>query len=750
METETDWDTLSERLLDIDWKRFLPCGEIIEVRAEANGAVSLTLKTGEGNLIPCRVDVCHNDVLRLRMGSFVLDPDELSKGAAAFTHSENASALTISTSEVSLRIGKSPWDFSLSNSRGKVLLQEDRYDTPHPGGNFITPPFGLVRNEAFSGWAGAFKLRADEAIYGLGEKFNSLNQRGQTAVCWNKASGPWKAGSHKNVPFFMSSRGYGIYFNTTSPVLIDIGQRSNSTLAFSVASESLDIYFFHGPSFKKILGRYTELTGRPPIPPAWGLGIWMSRCTYKSAAEIEEIAARFRREELPCDVFKLDVGWFSQGRGGIFDYDMQWNPEGFPEPEAFLARLKAVGFRVGVWVQSWHMRDSAVAQDARERGFLLRTKTGEEHSWLMDRTPVVALDLTIPECQVWFKQQLTKLLDQGVSTFFADWNISTPTNLVYRNGEGKDYNNAHSLLYNRLVFEAVAEHANGPAITWGIAGCAGIQRYPATYGGDARATFREAASVLRGGMSSAFSGISLWGLDIGGFQSQRGEAPERGLYIRYLQLGCFLPMAQFHGIPAREPWAYDDEVVAIYRKYTTLRYELLPYLFAQCVNASLTGVPVLRPMALEFQNDPTTANLDLQYMFGDAFLVAPMFEAEGSRTIYLPEGEWIDFWTDESHPGGRWIHYNAPLDTLPLFVRGGSIIPKGPRLTSISADVPEIRRLHCYGASGEPRGTYWDGTTLQRVRVDFRSGQGTLDVPPFGKLDIVLHPKATTVSVSRN
>lgn len=465
----------------------------------------------------------------------------------------------------------------------------------------------------------------------------------------------------------------------------------------------------------------------------------MSRCTYKSAAEIEEIAARFRREELPCDVFKLDVGWFSRDRGGIFDYDMLWNPEGFPEPEAFLARLKTAGFRACVWVQSWFMRDSAIAREAREKGFLLHTNTGEEHSWLMDRCPVVLLDLTIPECQVWFKHKLTLLLDQGVSTFFADWNISSPVHLAYRNADAKDYNNAHSLLYNRLVFEAVAEHCKGPALTWGIAGCAGIQRYPATYGGDSRATFREAASVLRGGMSSALSGISLWGLDIGGFQSQRADAPERELYARYIQLGCLLPMAQFHGIPTREPWAYGDEALAIYRKYARLRYELLPYLFAHCVEASLTGVPVLRPMVLEFQDDPTTANLDLQYMFGSAFLVAPMFEAAGERTIYLPAGEWFDYWTDEVHAGGRWITYTADLETLPLFVRGGSIIPKGPVLTSINTDTPEIRSLHCYGSSGTASGIYWDGRALHTLRGEFEPSGLVIDTSAFKQIEIVTH-----------
>jgi alpha-D-xyloside xylohydrolase len=262
-----------------------------------------------------------------------------------------------------------------------------------------------------------------------------------------------------------------------------------------------------------------------------------------------------------------------------------------------------------------------------------------------------------------------------------------------------------------------------------------VQRYPASYAGDSRCTFRDLANVLRGGLSASLSGVGLWGAEIGGFGRSDTGGPDAELYVRYVQHGFLLPFAEFHGIGPREPWHYGPAVVAQYQRYARLRYRLLPYLYAQMHLACDTGVPVLRPMVLEFPEDPNTRHLDLQYMLGDALLVAPVVDRSTRRSVYLPPGDWFDFWTDRATAGPAWIDYEAPLDRLPLFVRGGHAIPMGAggqHAAEAFADPPAI---HLYGAAAASA-LVSDGSTCQRVAVSRTDGR--LSLPGPGRT-FVLH-----------
>jgi alpha-D-xyloside xylohydrolase len=526
----------------------------------------------------------------------------------------------------------------------------------------------------------------------------------------------------------MSSRGYGLYINSSCPQLFEMGVRSHDSYAFAVADEVMDLFFIYGPSFKQILETYTEITGRPAVPPAWSFGIWMSRCAYRSREEMEAVAARMRQERLPCDVLKMDVGWFSRpGRGSQVDYDMEWNTDAFPQPEAFLAGLKEHGFKVCLFIQVWVLKDSAMAQEARSLGFILKNGDGIEHSWDMGKDcPVVAFDLTIPECRDWYKVKLKGFLEQGIATFFCDWAISSPTSNVYAEMDSVEYNNVHGLHFIRTAYEAIEEFTGRPGVVWGITGCAGIQRYPASYCGDSRSTFSEMASVLRGGLSCAMSGIGLWGTDIGGFY---GPKVEKSLYIRYFQLGMLLPFTQFHGVGAREPWNYDQETVGIYRKYADLRYRLIPYLVSQTYLSQQTGIPLMRPLVLDFQNDPNTTHLEGQYLLGESLLVAPVFGEETERRVYLPEGEWIDFWTNRAECGPKWITTPAPLDTIPLFVKAGSIIPTSESEAQfVPQEESESLDLLIYPTQGRVETTVYEETRATTVHCSLDGPRMTLDI----------------------
>ncbi|HEX8550951.1 MAG TPA: TIM-barrel domain-containing protein [Abditibacteriaceae bacterium] len=675
--------------------------------------------TEDGRSIYLRVDIYRENLVRLRVSpkpigdkQTVMQAGELFCNCAVEKENDE-NRIVIKTAQLHLCIQKDPWQLTITDPEGKPICSEAKDVDPH--GRYLHPPLGFYEMSDRTVVAMSMTMHPDEAFYGFGEKNGPLNKRNHVMRCWNESAGPWGEGLHKNVPFFMSSRGHGVYINSSCPQLFEMGVRSHDSYAFAVADEVMDLFFIYGPSFKQIIETYTEITGRPSVPPAWSFGIWMSRNAYRSRAEMEVVGTRMREERLPCDVLKLDVGWFSHpGRGSEVDFDMEWNTETFPDPEAFLAGLKEQGFKVCLFIQVWVLKECAMAQEARSLGYILKNTDGVEHSWDMgSNCPVVAFDLTIPECREWYKEKLKGFLAQGIATFFCDWAISSPTTNVYAAMDSVEYNNVHGLHFIRTAYEAIEEFTGRPGVVWGITGCAGIQRYPASYCGDSRSTFSEMASVLRGGLSCAMSGIGLWGTDIGGFY---GPRVEKSLYIRYFQLGMLLPFAQFHGVGAREPWNYDEETVEIYRKYADLRYRLIPYLVSQTYLSQQTGIPLMRPLVLDFQDDPNTANLEGQYLLGESLLVAPVFGEASEQRVYLPAGDWVNFWTNRTESGPKWIMSPTPLDTMPLFVRTGAIIPTSPSIQFVGQEKPESLSLLIYPKQGRVETTIYEETRTTTVQ----------------------------------
>jgi alpha-D-xyloside xylohydrolase len=751
-----DWYRTTAELLDFRKEDHNRIEEVTEVRVEG-ARVLCGARTASGEPVFAAIDVCSDPVLRLRVSAApVEDRSTLMVvkdrwDPVPFDVEDGEGEVAVSTPSLRLSIGKSPWRVRLLDGVGRELFAEEREDRRSFGTSYVTFPLGFVSGEGPTRTVGAFRLAPDEEFYGFGEKFGPLGKRGRAIRCFNRGSGTWTEGEHKNVPFLVSSRGYGAFFNSSRPMLFDMGAKSNAAWAFAVADGLLDVFFIRGPSFKDIISGYTEITGRPELPPDWVFGIWMSRYTYRSREEVEEVASRLRAEGLPCDVIKIDTGWFHKpGRGSAIDYDMEWNEEAWPGPEEFTARLREEGFRVCLFVDPYVMAESPKAREARRLGFLVRRPDGTEHSWDMGQgCPVVQFDLTSPDCRVWYKKQLKILLDQGVSTFFCDWGVDTPVDCVYAGMDGLEYNNVCGLLYNKTVHEAVREHSGGPTATWGVSGYAGIQRYPATYGGDSRSTFRDMANVLRGALSAAMSGISFYGCDIGGYGHAKQGSPDETLYIRYLQHGFFLPLAQFHGMGPREPWAYGERATRVYKEYAELRYRLLPYIRSQAYLSCLTGVPMLRPMVLEFQDDPNTRHLDLQYMFGEAFLVAPVFGPETARRVYLPEGTWFDYWTKEPREGSAWVEYEAPLERLPLLVRAGSIVPMGPAAQCVDEKPRGPLVLDVYPSRSDFTATLFDAGAARELRGRPESDRLTVSVGGVaGECHVLIHGLSSPSGVS--
>jgi alpha-D-xyloside xylohydrolase len=726
----TNWDQAVGQLLSLEDKTYHRLHTASVAAWEKPASLLLNGTSEDGNPVHLRVDVLRDNLVRLRISprpiqdkQTVMQAGELHCDCAVEKENDE-NRIVIKTAQLHICIQKNPWQLTITDTQGKPICSEAKDIDPH--GRFFHPPLGFYEMADRTVVAMSMTMHPDEAFYGFGEKNGPLNKRNHVVRCWNESAGPWGEGLHKNVPFLMSSRGYGLYINSSCPQLFEMGVRSHDSYAFAVADEVMDLFFIYGPSFKQIIETYTEITGRPCVPPAWSFGIWMSRNAYRSREEMEVVGARMRQERLPCDVLKLDVGWFSRpGRGSQVDYDMEWNRDTFPDPEAFLAGLKEQGFKVCLFIQVWVLKESAMAQEARSLGYILKNTNGVEHSWDMgSHCPVVAFDLTIPECRDWYKEKLKGFLAQGIATFFCDWAISSPTTNVYTGMDSVEYNNVHGLHFIRTAYEAIEEFTGSPGVVWGITGCAGIQRYPASYCGDSRSTFSEMASVLRGGLSCAMSGIGLWGTDIGGFYGP----VEKSLYIRYFQLGMLLPFAQFHGVGAREPWNYDEETVDIYRKYAELRYRLIPYLVSQTHLSQQTGIPLMRPLVLDFQGDPNTAHLESQYLLGESFLVAPVFGEEIEQRVYLPEGEWVDFWTNRVESGPKWITSPTPLDTMPLFVKAGAIIPTSASTQFVGQEESESLGLLIYPKQGHAETTIYEETRATSIHCTLNGSHFTLEV----------------------
>jgi len=525
-------------------------------------------------------------------------------------------------------------------------------------------------------------LKPDEALFGLGEHFGALNRRGQAFASWSvDAFGVRSDRAYKNVPLLLSSEGYGIFFDMTGPLYYDLGQASVAAWQATARADHLRAYLIVGDGIAKIVRGYHQLTGVPAVPPDWSFGFWISRWGYRNRDEVMEVARRMREERVPCDVIHIDPYWmrYHEGHHG----DLEWDESAFPDPKGMIAELKALGFRLSLWESPYVPLDSEMRAEGQQKGFLLKAKDGDGPALVHGfAKPSAAVDFTNPDAVQWFKAKNRRLLEMGVAVIKTDFAEDMPDDAVPHDGtSAEQLHNLYPLLYQRAVFEATKE-VHGYGLIWGRSGYAGSQQYPVHWGGDPGCTFDDMAASLRGALSWILSGAAFASFDMGGFFGipTLTDPPSPELYVRWSQMGLLFSHARAHGHTApREPWAYGEPALSIFRRYAQLRYRLLPYLYAAARRAP-EGLPLVRPLVFDHPRDPMTWHIDDEYMLGSDLLVAPMFKQRGSREIYLPAGGWYDFWTDHRFDGGSSISYEAELETIPLFVRAGAVIPVGPDL----------------------------------------------------------------------
>lgn len=772
MNTPVDWSSIARALDVFDigipenflrrWTSYSATESGVLFQAETLG----------GHPVEFRADVIMPDVIRLRMNpdgiwygpSDILVSDQWP--APAFSLDEQDNALVLTTGRLRVQWSQFPWQmrvYDLDDAAVPFFSQriDDRAYGPAyevaPVGFDELPGGGLAVREAVA-------VTPGEAFFGFGEKFTSLNKWNQQVVSWAADSGNVTSHrSYKNVPFFMSSAGYGVFVHTSFPILYRMGTESSISYSFHIADSQLDYFLLRGPSFKRILKRYCDLTGYAPVPPKWSLGFWQSRAGYRSQAEVERVVDEMRAREFPCDVISIDPWWMGEAPWST----LAWDREAFPDPEAMLRRLRDQGVRTCLWITPYVPQDTPLYEEGRQAGYFLTDANGQISPVLeaFAGGHLAAVDFTNPAAVTWFQRLLDRLLEMGVAVFKTDFGEQAPANAIYHDGRsGLEMHNLYPLLYNRAVFELTRQRF-GRGLTWGRSAYAGSQRYPVQWGGDSYASLDQMSGQLRALLGYGLSGVPFCSHDVGGFdfapaafdQGQELNVGEHVssvstailesypldpvVYVRWMQFGAFSSHVRAHGKAPHEPWAYGEQAEDIARRYLQLRYRLLPYIYSAAVQASRTGLPVVRPMVLEFQADPTTYHIDTQYMFGDSLLVAPVTSLANRVRVYLPAGSWVDYWTKELRAGGTWIEVEAPLDTLPLWVRAGSIIPLGPDMRHTGEKPLDPLTLEVYYPDSSGKLIVFDedqpDITVQYAR---RDGQFALEVAGApGAVEIVLY-----------
>lgn len=700
----------------------LCCGvEAIDLGGlESIGPVSSYSSTPSGVLFTCadgsqvQILVLAPDLVRVRASYKKALPQRDHSWAIARTDwvnrdwkvSETPESVLITTNEIQVVVRRSPFLVEFRDAKNGKTINADARPM------MFDPKSATI--------AAAKKLGFEEHFYGLGEKAARLDKRRGHFQMWNSDTPAYKEGTdpiYQAIPFYtgwQAGEAYGIFFDNSYRTYFDFGQSTQEYAAFSAEGGEMNYYFFWGPSMKKILGRYAELTGHMPLPPMWALGNQQCRWSYYPQAVAEEVVHQYRAHDLPLDVLYLDIHYMQGYR--LFT----WDTTRFPNPKSFTDKLKQQGVKLvtivdpGVKYQPPALgaadkpgtanpelapqeKSYYVYNQGAERNYFLKRKDGSVYIGKVWPGESVYVDYTLEAASRWWGDLHHALTDNGVAGIWNDMN--EPSDFVDQTGKRQmdvvnyDEGEYSTHAKNRNVFGSLMARATREGLERlqpdkrpyiiTRAGYAGYQRYTTTWTGDNNSTWEDMALSIPMFQTLGLSGVPFVGTDVGGFIGRAdGE-----MLTRWYQIGFLTPMCRNHmqiDSYDHEPWRFGKYYEDIIRKYLKLRYRLLPFLYSTIEEAGRTGVPLFRPLLLNYQQDTNTLNLDDEFMVGTELLVAPILKRDlTSRMVYLPQGIWIDYWTGKRITGGTMIRVEAPLETVPMFVRAGSIIPMGPEMNYV-------------------------------------------------------------------
>ena len=537
-------------------------------------------------------------------------------------------------------------------------------------------------------------LDVGECVYGLGERFAAYVKNGQSIDMWNADGGTASEQTYKNIPFYMTNRGYGIFVEDTSDVSFEVASEKVERVQFSAEGETIVYDVIYGGTPKAVLDGYTALTGRPALMPAWSFGLWLS--TSFTTNYDEKTATSFIQgmadRDIPLSVFHFDCFWMK----GFNWCDFTWDEETFPDPEGMLKRYHDRGLHLCCWINPYIAQASPLFREGMEHGYLLKKTNGDVWQTDLWQAGMGILDVTNPDARAWYCDHLRKILRMGVDCLKTDFGERIPVkDIAYFDGKDPLHmHNYYSFLYNKMVFDLLKEErGEGEAILFARSATAGSQQFPVHWGGDNSASYISMAETLRAGLSMSHSGFGFWSHDISGFE----QTAPADVYKRWAAFGLLSSHSRLHGSSSyRVPWLFDEESCDVVRKFTRLKCRLMPYLYGAAVEAHEHGTPMMRPMMLEFPDDPACDTLDRQYMMGESLLVAPVFHADSHVDYYLPDGLWTSLLDGRKVQGGHWQKETHDFLSLPLMVRPGTVLPMGKHDDRPDYDYTDGLELHVY------------------------------------------------------
>ncbi|MCI5901097.1 MAG: alpha-xylosidase [Blautia sp.] len=653
---------------------------------------------------------------------------------------EDESTLTYQSGTAKAVIAKAPGSWCVAYYRNDSFLTMSDYRNMARMLNKKTGESYMVEQ---------LSLDTGEYVYGLGERFTAFVKNGQIVENWNEDGGTASEQGYKCIPFYLSNKGYGILVDTLGEVSFEIGSEKVEEVQFSVPGETLGYYVIAGEDPKGAVSRYCELTGKPALPPAWSFGLWLT--TSFTTNYDEETTSSFIQgmedREIPLHVFHFDCYWMRAYRW----CDFIWDPDTFSDPEGMLKRYHDRGLKICVWINPYIGQMSCLFKEGKENGYLLKKTDGSVWQTDLWQPGMALVDFTNPDAVAWYQSKLKALLDMGVDCFKTDFGERVPvTDIQWFDGSDPvDMHNAYTYLYNQAVFTLLEqEKQKGNAVLFARSATVGGQQFPAHWGGDCSATYSSMAETLRGGLSLACGGFGFWSHDISGFE----QTASPDIYKRWCQFGLMSSHSRLHGSSSyRVPWLFDDEASVVLKEMVELKCRLMPYLYQMAVVSAETGVPMMRPMFMEYPKDRTCLPLDMQYMMGDSLLVAPVFRENGEVEYYLPQGRWYNLMTGELREGGRWHTDTFDYHAMPLMVAPGRILAVGSISTKPDYDYAagvtlgvswladgESTQVTIPDISGKPVMTAEAVRCGQKITVTVQGGDGTWKTKALWDPDAVI------------
>ena len=680
-----------------------PTGKITS-RGATLGGINLTIRISAPYPEVLRIQTFHYMGVQRKAPSFELSAPE----SGLMEVEDTEEMLTVKNGSLRVEIHKENGAFAFFRGDEK-LTSSGAKDLAYMKTDWKGDYYNRRQDDAYM--REQLSLGVGELIYGLGERFGAFVKNGQSIDIWNEDGGTSTEQSYKNIPFYLSNRGYGVFVNHPERVSFEVASEMVTKVGFTVAGESLDYFLINGPSMKDVLVRYTDMTGKPSLPAPWTFGLWLSTSftTNYDEATVNSFVDGMLERKIPLSVFHFDCFWMRD-----FSWcDFAWDSRVFPDPEGMLKRLHDKGLKICVWINSYVGQESSIFKEGAEGGYFLKRTNGDVWQWDMWQPGLAIVDFTNPEACKWYAGKLEALMDMGVDCFKTDFGERIPTDCVYYDGSDPEkMHNYYTYLYNKTVYDVIKKKkGEKEAVLFARSATVGGQKFPVHWGGDCWSDYESMEESLRGGLSLTSSGFGFWSHDIGGFEST--STPD--VYKRWCAFGLLSTHSRLHGSTSyRVPWAYDEEAVDVVRYFAQLKVSLMPYLYRNAVETSKTGIPMMRSMPLEFPEDRNCAYLATQYMLGDSLLVAPIFSEDSMAEYYLPEGIWTNYLTGEEREGGKWYREKHGYLSIPLYVKEGSIVANGAHNENAVYDYADGVTFRVYRVK--------DGQTLNSFVYDENAG----------------------------